>query len=221
MRRFDELCNDLFFEIFDYLDVLHLFHAFSNLNRRFHSLILDRRICFQANMTWLQAKDFDIYRTRILPRVGRYLRYLSISDDGHYLREMLRSIRLENLLIVRLYQIGLNELKAILDCSQLISMCIETPLIQNERHLNGIFRLLLNQQRRLRSVECRFHTNLYFVDEKERLSALTRVVLHDSCFSSDLISDCLSRMSYRSNETHALGKANPAEAGHVQGSEYD
>ena len=199
MRRFDELSNDLFFEIFDYLDVLHLFHAFSKLNRRFHSLILDRRICFQANMTRLQTKDYDIYRSLILPRVGRYLRYLSIFDDGHYLQEILRSIRFENLLAVRLYQTGLNELKTILQCAQLRSMCIETPLIQNERHLNGIFQLLFNQQRRLRSIECRFHTHLYFIDENERLSALTRVVLHDSCFSSDLISDCLSRTSYRSN----------------------
>ena len=221
MRRFDELCNDVLFEIFDYLDVLHLFNAFFNLNRRFHSLIVDRRICFQANMTRLKTKDYDIYRRLILPRVGRYLRYLSISDDGHYLQEILRSIRMETLLTVRLYQIGLNELKTLLQCSQLKSMYIESSSIQNESHLNGIFQLLFNQQRRLRSMECRFDTHLFFIDQAEQRSTLTRVVLHDSCFSSDLITHCLSRTSYGSNERHDLARSNLAQTGRLQGSKYN
>ncbi|CAF3609290.1 unnamed protein product, partial [Rotaria sp. Silwood2] len=103
VSSFTDLSNDLFFEIFDYLDVLDLFQAFFNLNQRFNLLIIDRHNCFQANMISLKSYEFSIYKNFILPQIACYIRYLSISDELNYLQIILRSISLTNLLSIRLY----------------------------------------------------------------------------------------------------------------------
>jgi hypothetical protein len=89
---FTDFSNDLFFEIFDYIDVLHLFQAFFNLNQRLNLLIIDRHIYFQANMISLKPYEFSIYKNLILPKIGCYIRYLSISDELNYLQIILCSI---------------------------------------------------------------------------------------------------------------------------------
>jgi len=184
---FTDLSNDLFFEIFDYMDVLYLFQAFFNLNQRFNLLIIDRHICFQANMIDLKSYEFMIYRNLILPKIGCYIRYLSISDQLNYLQIILRSISLTNLLFIRLYDVKLNELRIILRHCKLKYIFIDTNYIQNEKHLNEIFHILFNQQSDLCSMQCNFHTNLYFVEEKYKLSQLRRVIIDCECFSSDFI----------------------------------
>ncbi|CAF2725058.1 unnamed protein product [Rotaria sp. Silwood2] len=187
VSSFTDLSNDLFFEIFDYLDVLDLFQAFFNLNQRFNLLIIDRHNCFQANMISLKSYEFSIYKNFILPQIACYIRYLSISDELNYLQIILRSISLTNLLSIRLYHVKLNELRIILNHCQLKSISIDTNHIQNEKHLNEIFKILFNQQLDLRSMQCHFHTNLYFVEEKNKLSKLRRVIIDCDCFSSDFI----------------------------------
>jgi hypothetical protein len=184
---FTDLSNDLFFEIFDYLDAFDLFQAFFYLNQRFNLLVIDRRICFQANMISLKPYAFSIYKNLILPKIGCYVRYLSISDESNYLQIILRSISLTNLISVRLYYVKLNELKMILRGCKLKCIFINTNYIQNEKHLNEVFQILFNQQSDLRSIQCDFHTNLYFVDDKNKLSQLRRVIIDCECFSSDFI----------------------------------
>jgi hypothetical protein len=46
---------------------------------------------------------------------------------------------------------------------------------------------LFNQQLDLRSIRCNFHTNLYFLEENNKLSKLRRVIIDCECFSSDFI----------------------------------
>jgi hypothetical protein len=182
-----DLSNDLFLEIFDYIDVLQLFQAFFNLNQHLNLLIINRRICFQANLIPVKFDEFSIYRNLILPKIGCYIRYLTISDELNYLRIILRSISLTNLISVRLYDIQLNELRKILEDCKLKYLFIDTKYIQNEKDLNKIFQILFNQQSDLRSIQCNFHTNLYFLEDKYRLSQLRQVVIDCECFSSDFI----------------------------------
>jgi hypothetical protein len=182
-----DLSNDLFFEIFDYIDVWNLFKAFANLNQRFYSLINDRRINFQANFIPVNFQEFSVYQNVILPKIGSYIRYLTISDELNYLQIILRSISLTNLISVRLYDVQLNELRRILEDCKLKYLFIDTKYIQNEKDLNKIFQCLFNRQANLRSIQCHFHTNLYFIEDKYRLSQLQRVVLDCECFSSDFI----------------------------------
>jgi len=184
---FTDLSNDLFFEIFDYLDVLDLFQGFFNLNQRFNLVLIDRHVCFQANMIALKRNEFSIYKNIILPMIGCYIRYLSISDELNYLQIILRSISFTNLQSIRLYYVKLNELKVILENCRLKSILIDTNYIQNEKHLNEIFQILFNQQLDLRSIRCNFHTNLYFLEENNKLSKLRRVIIDCECFSSDFI----------------------------------
>lgn len=182
-----DLSNDLFFEIFDYIDVLELFQAFYNLNQRFNILLTDRHNSFQVNMFSLKSYQFSIYKSIILPKISCYIRYLCISDEFHYLQMILRSFSLKNLLSVRLYHVKLNELMIVLKNCQLKSIFIDTKYIQNETHLNEIFRNLFSQQFQLNSIQCDFHTNLHFLNEKNKLSKLRHVILTCDCFSSDFI----------------------------------
>jgi len=184
---FTDLSNDLLFEIFDYMDVLHLFQAFFNLNQYFNLLIIDRHICFQANMICLKPDEFSIYKNIILPKIGCYIRYLSISDELNYLQIILRSISLTNLIFIRLYNIKLNELKIILGYCKLKYLFIDTNYIKNEKHLNEIFRIVFNQQLNLYSIQFHFHTKLYFLQDKYQLSQLRKVIIDCECFSSDFI----------------------------------
>lgn len=184
---FNDLSHDLFFEIFDYLDVFDLFKAFFNLNQRFNLLIIDRHNCFHANLVKLNSYELSIYKSLILPKIACYIRYLSISDELNYLQIILRSISFSNLLSVKLYHVKLNELKQILSQCQLKYLLIDTNHIQNERHLNEIFKTLLNHQLVLRSLQCNFYTNLHFIEEKNKLSKLRRVIIDCDCSSSDFI----------------------------------
>ncbi|CAF1399458.1 unnamed protein product [Rotaria magnacalcarata] len=182
-----DLSNDLFFEIFDYLDVFDLFQAFFYLNQRLNSLVIDQHNCFQANMTSLKSYEFSIYRNVILPKIACHIRHLSISDELNYLKIILRTMSLTNLLAVRLYHVKLNELTLILKHCQLKYIFIDTKYIQNEKHLNGIFNIVFNQQLQLCSMQCHFHTNLNFLQEKNKLSKLRRLIINCDCSSSDFI----------------------------------
>lgn len=184
---FNDLSNELFLEIFDYLDVFDLFRTFQNLNQRLNSLIIDRRIIFQANLLMGNDEQLSMYKNMILPKVGQYLRHLTITDEYGYFESLFNSMIFRDLLSVRLYQIKLHQLRSILDHCQLKSLYIQTKFIQNEKHLNDIFHHLVNHQPKLRRLQCNFYTNLHFIEEKVRLSELRRVIIDCSCFSSDLI----------------------------------
>lgn len=187
MKIFSDLSNEIFFEIFDYIDVLHLFQAFFNLNQRFNLLITNRHICFQANMTKLNSSEFSIYKKLILPKIGCYIRYLSISDENNHLQTILRSISLRNLISVQLYNVKLNELKIILEYCKIKYLFIDTNYIQNEKHLNEIFHNLFNKQSDLYAIECNFHAKLYFLQEKYQISQLKKLIINCECFSSDFL----------------------------------
>jgi len=184
---FIDLSNDLLFEIFDYIDVFHLFQGFFNLNQYFNLLIIDRHIYFQANMMYLKSDEFLIYKNLILPKIGCYIRYLSISDELNYLQIILHSISLTNLIFIRLYNIKLNELKILLGYCNLKYLFIDTNYIKNEKDLNEIFQILFNQQLNLYLIQCNFHTKLYFLQEKYQLSQLRKIIIDCECFSSDFI----------------------------------
>ncbi|CAF1001829.1 unnamed protein product [Adineta steineri] len=182
-----DISNDLFFEIFDYLDVFDIFHGFYNLNQYFNYLIINRHICFQANMLSLKPNEYSIYKNIILPKISCYIRYLSISDELNYLQIILRSFSLVNLQSIRLYNVKLNELKILLQYCKLKSILIDTNSIQNEKHLNEIFKILFNQQLDLRSIQCNFYTKLHFIEEQYKISKVRKVIIDCECFSSDLI----------------------------------
>lgn len=184
MNRLNDLSNDLLMDIFDYLDVFDLFRAFIDLNERFNSLITDRRLSFRATLT---EDTFSIYRTLILPRIGPYLRHLTISDEFGLLESVFQSTSLARLQSVRLSQIKWHQLVSLLDQCRLRSMDIRTTYIQNEKHLEEIFHRLFTDQVDLRSIRCDFHRRLHFLEEKTRFSRLERLTIDHPCFSSDLI----------------------------------
>lgn len=184
---FNDLSNDLLLEIFDYLDVFDLFQAFFNLNQRFNRLIADEHNYFQANMISIGNQQFLFYKNLILPKIGAYIRYLSISDQMNYLQILLRSISFRNLISIRLYDVQLSELLSILEQSNLKYLFIQTKSIQNEKHLDNLFRILFEQQSNLRAIECQLFTQLFFQNYQIKFSQLKQIVLNCDCYSSDFI----------------------------------
>ena len=181
--QFVDLSNDLLLEIFDYLDVFDLYRSFAKLNQRFHSLITDSRISFQATFLHLTSAQLSFCEEILLPQIGNSLRFLQITGDFPFSKLS----PLNSLQSIRLYDVSLEQFRRILRLTQCKSISIETKRIQNEKHLNELFREIFIEQKQLHSIECQFFTPLHFLEISNNPSELRRILLHHSCSSSDLI----------------------------------
>ncbi len=61
INSIENLSNELFYEIFDYLDVYDIFQAFSNLNYRFHQLLHDSPLLFKIRYSSSNDVNTNIY----------------------------------------------------------------------------------------------------------------------------------------------------------------
>lgn len=185
--KFSDLSTEILLDIFDYLDLVDLFRAFANVNEHFRSLITDRHIALQANFLSMTEEQLSWCEKVLLPQFAPSIRYLTISNEYNFIHRTLSSVSFNSLQSIRLYDVHLQPLWTILRSSQLKSIFIETDHIKNEKHLQDLFHHLFTEQKELRSIECRFHTNLHFIEEKNKTSRLRRLILHDPCLSSDVI----------------------------------
>jgi hypothetical protein len=68
------------YEIFEYLDVYHIYHAFFYYNRRFKNLIVNTNLPIQINVSTMSKSNLDLYHTNmILPNRHR-INYLRLSN---------------------------------------------------------------------------------------------------------------------------------------------
>jgi hypothetical protein len=76
----EDLSNELFYEIFDFLDFDRVFEAFSNLNIRFENLLNDPVLPIRINLSFISKSTFQLYYEQIIiPYQHRItLRHLSI-----------------------------------------------------------------------------------------------------------------------------------------------
>lgn len=181
--QFVDLSNDLFLEIFDYLDIVDLFRSFANLNRRFRSLIIDRRLNFQANFLHLNDIERSFAEEILLPEFAHFLRHLKISSKFSFLKNFSFE-RLESICFV---DVDLHRILSILHSSQCKSISIRTKRIQNEKILDELFQKIFFEQKKLRSIDFQFFTSLHFVDMTKNPSQLRRVIIRYPCVSNDLI----------------------------------
>ncbi|CAF1127864.1 unnamed protein product [Rotaria sordida] len=61
--QFEDLSNDIIYEIFDYLDTYHIYECFFNLNKRFHNILLDSILPIHVNIPLRSKLNFDRYYT--------------------------------------------------------------------------------------------------------------------------------------------------------------
>lgn len=70
--QFEDISNEIIYEIFDFLDMYDVYQAFSDLNIRFHNLIHCSSLPLNINMSFLSKLDLQNYSTQfILPNINR------------------------------------------------------------------------------------------------------------------------------------------------------
>ena len=59
--NFESLSSEILFDIFDFLDDIHILHAFYNLNHHFNDILLAYfRVSPQLNLQSITKSNFDI-----------------------------------------------------------------------------------------------------------------------------------------------------------------
>ncbi len=63
---FEDLSNDILYEIFEYLDYLHVYQAFFDLNVRYRKLLIGSNLPIKINISSISKSTFQNYHTHII-----------------------------------------------------------------------------------------------------------------------------------------------------------
>ena len=70
--HFENLSNEIIYEIFDYLDMYDIYQGFMDLNSRFQNLLMYSSLPLKINMKYLSKSNVQSYYTQfILPNLHR------------------------------------------------------------------------------------------------------------------------------------------------------
>ena len=73
--------NELFFDLFDYLNDVDLLCAFAALNTRLDSLLFHSSRTSRVDLRSIYREDFDFFFAKHIPSIKSHLMYLRLSDD--------------------------------------------------------------------------------------------------------------------------------------------
>ncbi|CAF3960234.1 unnamed protein product, partial [Rotaria sp. Silwood1] len=77
---FENLSNEVIYEIFDYLGIYHVYHGFFNLNQRFNNFFINSNLRIQIDISSMSKSNFEqYYKDIILPNKHR-MNYLCLSN---------------------------------------------------------------------------------------------------------------------------------------------
>ncbi|CAF3747870.1 unnamed protein product [Rotaria sordida] len=99
----EDLSNELFYEIFDYLDIYDVYEAFSKVNSRFENLLNDPTLPIRISLSFISKSRFEHYNTNIIIPFQYRITLLHLSNPlviEHLFSPisiLLKFIRLENL----------------------------------------------------------------------------------------------------------------------------
>ncbi|CAF3666684.1 unnamed protein product [Rotaria sordida] len=78
--RFEDLANEILYEIFDYLDVYDIYKGFYNLNNRFQNLAINSNVLTKINISTISKSNFeDYYNNILIPNQSR-INFLRLSN---------------------------------------------------------------------------------------------------------------------------------------------
>ncbi|CAF1529622.1 unnamed protein product, partial [Rotaria sordida] len=76
----EDLPNELFYEIFNYLDVYHIYQSFYNLNKHLQNLVVNSNFPLKIHLSSISKSNFEDYnRNMIIPNQHR-IKLLSLSN---------------------------------------------------------------------------------------------------------------------------------------------
>lgn len=81
---FEDLSNELVFEIFEFLDYLHAYEAFFNLNQRFRSLITDSNLPIRIHTGFVSKSSYERYYNDVIVINKHRITALSLSNPFIY-----------------------------------------------------------------------------------------------------------------------------------------
>ncbi|CAF4876308.1 unnamed protein product [Rotaria socialis] len=107
---FEDLPNEIFYEIFDYLDAIHLFRSFSNLNTRVQNLLGNSSLLLKVNISSMSKSNFEDYKKDIILPCKH--RIISVNISNPFVVDiMFRPVRLASQL-TRLKTVILDNIKS-------------------------------------------------------------------------------------------------------------
>ncbi|UJR17999.1 hypothetical protein I4U23_004900 [Adineta vaga] len=77
---FEDLSNELIYEIFEYLDVYHIYQGFFNLNTRYQNLCTHVNLSIEMNISSLPKTTFQNYYNQFILQHKHQIKSLHLSD---------------------------------------------------------------------------------------------------------------------------------------------
>jgi hypothetical protein len=77
---FEDLANEILYEIFDYLDINDAYDAFFDLNKRFQNLFLYSNLPIQVNISTMPKSSFELYHKNVIIPNKHRINYLRLSN---------------------------------------------------------------------------------------------------------------------------------------------
>jgi hypothetical protein len=155
MGKFEDLPNEVMYEMFDYLDVCHAFDAFFYLNNRLQYLLINSPLLFKLDLSCLSKSRFEDCCTYIIqPNIPRifslrfsnpltidfFLSMCSLNSSFIQLESIIFSqINFEKLepilknlsLLPRLYSLTINNNIEVDDSSQIYHLIFNLPVLKS------------------------------------------------------------------------------------------
>ncbi|CAF1183921.1 unnamed protein product, partial [Rotaria sordida] len=78
---FEHLPNEIIYDIFQYLDVYHVYEAFFYLNQRFQNLVINRNFLIQINIPTMSKSNFDLYHKNMIKPNKYRINYIRLSNS--------------------------------------------------------------------------------------------------------------------------------------------
>lgn len=214
----ENLSNELFYEIFDYLDGCDILNGFSKLNSRFQYLLSNSSVCLKIKLVTSAQLEHNC-RTNILPNASRIL---SLKFADEFLLDSFLSICQINSTFENLQALHLNSLPAykltvlLIDCLSLTNLvCLTCCLTSCFVDVSYIYRLIF-RFRNLKTFQLSlpliedlddFEQALFVVDQYQ-LSSIEYLKIDHCCTIDDFLSILLCLPKLKSLSCQTLFQAN-------------
>ncbi len=202
IKRLEDLSNELFYEIFNYLDIYHVYKGFYSLNLRLQNLLTNSTLPLKINISSMSKSTFQQYNRQILMPNKHRIRSLRLSNP--FLIDFIFSpvritsnfIRLETLIFDHIKSKYLpnilHHLASLPNLSSLIIIPIDRISSPNDLYLH-LFHLPALKYCKV-SFEARFgHYTLPLTTNS--ISPIEHLVIHND-FSLDQLDAVLSYVSH-------------------------
>ncbi|CAF3791312.1 unnamed protein product, partial [Rotaria sp. Silwood1] len=77
---FEDLANEILYEILEYLDTYDIYKAFYNLNKRFQNLAINSNVLTKINISAMSKSNFEDYNRNIFIPNRKRIKLLRLSN---------------------------------------------------------------------------------------------------------------------------------------------